>query len=1028
VRFSVRQRGIVIAMALAFLVYGLTVLTRTTYDVFPEFAPPQVAVTTDAPGLTPEQVELLVTQPLENILNGLPGIQSLRSSTSQGFSMINVTFAPGSDIFRDRQQVAEPLAAAASLMPAGVKPPEISPLTSSTSTVIVAGLTSKTKSLMDLRTIAETTIAPRLLAVSGVAKVTVFGGEEKEVQVQVHPDRLLKYGLSIAEVSDAAGRAVGVRGAGFIQNRNQYLVLSPESAAGIDDITRAVVVHAPGGNVTIGDVASVLAAPEPPVGAALIDGEPGVGVVVSAQYGQNTLEVTERSAQALADFSAPLAKDGVTLNTDLFRPATFINQSVHNLLVSLLLGAALVVVVLFLFLANLRTAAISCLSIPLSLLLAAAALERLGLSLNTMTLGGLAIAIGEVVDDAVIGVENILRRLRENQRLDLPRPKARVVLAAAVEVRSAVVYATAAVALVFVPILTMSGLAGSLFAPLGIAYILSVVASLLVAVTVTPALCLLLINPHALAKTEPPVVRGLKSRYVRLLGRVESHSGTVIAAVAIFSLAGAATLPFIGGSFLPELREGNYIVHMSASPGTSLDESMRLGRLVSQALLKMPAIHAVTQFTGRAEKGDDINGPHYSESYVTLDPVKGSDEEQVFADVRGLLGKFLGVNFAINSFLSERVEETVSGFGAEVVVNIYGNNLDELDEKAGEVTRVLQSLPAAEDVTLQSPPGSPRMVVRLKEDGLSRYGLAAMDVLEAVRAAYQGEQAAEVYEGNRVVEVVVILAPASRQSPTDAGRLLLKSPDGRYVSLSEVADIYETSGRFVILHDGARRVQTITCDAAGQDVNAFIADARRAIDSAVSFPPGMYFTFGGTAQAEARSRRDLLLHSLLTGIGIVLLLSIVAGNARNLALLLANLPFALVGGVLMVFAMGGGLSLGALVGFVTLFGITLRNSIMMISHFEHLVGQEGQTWGVDTAVRGASERLAPILMTALVTGLGLLPLALGGEAAGREIEGPLALVILGGLFTSTVLNLLVLPALSLRYGQFGKSEDDLREE
>jgi CzcA family heavy metal efflux pump len=635
-----------------------------------------------------------------------------------------------------------------------------------------------------------------------------------------------------------------------------------------------------------------------------------------------------------------------------------------------------------------------------------------------MTLGGLAIAIGEVVDDAVIDVENILRRLRENRRRDEPRPVLQVIFEASLEVRSAVVYATFAVVLVFIPILTMTGVAGRIFAPLGMAYVFAILASLIVALTVTPALCALLLGGPHLPHAEPPVVRRLKRVYRPLLERIERHPRAIIAAVSVLTLGGIAVLPFLEGGFVPELKEGHFIVHMTAVPGTSIAESLRMGSKLAHELLELPEVRAVGQRVGRAEAADDIMGTHSSEIEVDLKPLGGAASERAQERIRAVLSRFPGANFAVNTFLTERVEETLSGYVAPVVVNIFGPDLDVLDSKASEVAAVLSKVPGATDVTLQSPPGAPQLVVRLRRDDLVRWGITPVQALLAVRTAYQGEIVGQVYDGSRVFAASVILEPRLRRDPTAMGELPLRNSEGTFVPLSRVADIGESAGRYSVLHDGARRVQAVTCSVEGRGVTAFVNDARRRIAAAVKLPAGTYIDFAGSAAAEARSRHDLMVHSAIAGVGILLLLSVVMGSRRNFLLVLANLPFALVGGVIVVLLAGGELSLGSLVGFVTVFGITLRNSIMLVTHYEHLVAVEGQTWNLATALRGAEERLAPILMTALVTALGLLPLAIGSGAPGREIEGPMALVILGGLFTSTALNLLVLPTLALRFGDF----------
>jgi CzcA family heavy metal efflux pump len=1027
VRFSLRHRGIVIALAFAMLGYGAYSLGSAKYDVFPEFTQPAVVIQTEAPGLSPQQVELLVTTPIEVAINGVPGIESLRSSSIQGLSIATATFRITTDVYRARQVVAERLTALEGRLPRSVQAPIMEPLTSSTGDVLYVGLTSSTLSLMQLRSIADWTVRLRLLSVPGVANVTVFGGQVKQYQIQPIPERLIQYDLGVNDVLNAAQNATGIRGAGFIDGPNQRLILqSRGQALTPQELANTVVVQRNGLNVTLGQVASVTEAPAPPFGAATVAGEPCVGLMVLAQYGANTLEVTRAVEQELQSLRPALNQQGVQVHARLFRAANFIETALSNIRSSLLIGTLLVIVVLFLSLFNFRTAAISCTAIPLSLLVAVTVMERMGLTLNTMTLGGLAIAIGEVVDDAVIDVENILRRLRENRTLTNPRPPIRVVLDASIEVRSAVVYASFAVVLVFIPILTMSGLAGRIFAPLGIAYILSILASLGVALTATPALCFAFLARADLKEEDPPIVRWTKQRYRSVLIGVERAPRLVMVTVVGITLSGAAALPFFAASFLPELREGHFILHMTAVPGTSLEESLRIGNLVTAAILKVPYVRSVAQRAGRAELSEDTFGPNVSEFEIDLNPgLSGDQNEQAQTDIFKAVAPFAGVNFSLNTFLTERIEETLSGYTSAVVVNIYGNNLDQLDSVAQQAAQVLSTVPGARGVQLQAPPGAPEVAIQLRPAEVARWGFDPVSVLDVIRTAFGGATLGQVYEGNRVFNVAAILPPRDRQNIVDIKALPVRSPSGNYVSLGQVANVYETSGRSIILHDGAQRVQTITCNVSGVSAGTFVQNARRLLESRISLPSGIYVDFSGTAAAQVRSRRDLMVHSGLAGLGIILLLSVVMMNYRNLLLVLANMPFALVGGVFAVWAMGGTLSLGSLVGFITLFGITLRNSIMLVSHYEHLVTTEGMDWGFQAAMRGASERLAPILMTATVTGLGLLPLAIGSGAPGREIEGPMAIVILSGLVTSTALNLLILPSLALRYGRFKRVEQEL---
>jgi Cu/Ag efflux pump CusA len=554
-----------------------------------------------------------------------------------------------------------------------------------------------------------------------------------------------------------------------------------------------------------------------------------------------------------------------------------------------------------------------------------------------------------VVDDAIIDVENIIRRLRENRRLPRPRPVARVVLDACLEVRSAVVYATFAVVLVVLPILALSGLAGRLFAPLGLSYMLAF----------TPALSMALLARRNLSAKDPPLIRWTQASYETVLRAAAQRPRMLIAGAVAITVAGCAALPFFSSSFIPELQEGHFIIHMSALPGTSIDESLRIGARVSDKLRQLPFVQSVAQRVGRAEKAFDTWGTHYSEFEVDLKPLSGEEAEEVQGEIRKALSSFLGVNFSVKTFLTERVEETLSGYTAAVAINVFGNDLDILDQKAQEIARLLGEVEGATDVQVQSPPGLPQLTIRLRKPDLERWGFDAVEVLDLVRAAYQGDVVGQTYEGNQVFNVITILDEESRSHVTKVGGLPLRSPGGSYVLLKQLADVYESSGHYQVLHEGARRLQTVTANVAGSDVASFVRMAQAAIAAKVELPAGTYLQFAGTAEAQAQSQRDLTVNALIAGVSIILLLSIITRNWRNLLLVLANLPFALVGGVLAVFATGGVLSLGGMVGFITLLGITLRNSILMIAHYERLVEAEGMTWGLDTAVRGARDRLTP---------------------------------------------------------------------
>ena len=1025
VELSLGARGVVITLAVALIIYGVFVAQNAKLDVFPDFVQPQVTVQPEAPGLAPEQVEALVTRPVEGALSGAGDLDSIRSESIEGLSVVTAVFKDGTEIYKARQMIAERLAQVGSELPSGVSAPVMEPLTSSTMDLLKFGLTSDKISPMELRTFADWTVRPKLLSVAGVAAVKVFGGEVRQLQIQVKPDRLLAFQVSVEDVLAAARSATGVRGAGFIETAAQRLIVQTEgqslTAAPLGEV---VVAQHDGRSVRLKDVATVVVAGEPKLGDAIINGKPGVLMTTASQYGANTMDATIGVEAALDEMKPAFAAAGIDYVPGLHRPATFIEIAIHNIKNSLLLGAVLVGVVLFIFLLDWRTTLISFTAIPLSLLTAVIVLDHFGTTLNTMTLGGLAAVIGVVVDDAIICVENILRRLRENLTLPAPRPLFNVTLDATLEVRSAVVYATFVVAMVFLPVLTMSGLQGRFFAPLGTAFILANLASLIVALTVTPALCFALLSrvkPHA----EPNYLRRLKKFHRQLLEKISGWPKTIVVTGLLLFAGTLATLPFFGGEFLPDFREGHFVCQLTMAPGTSLAEMRRLGENISSELLTIPEIRTVSEQIGRAQGGEDTWGPHRGEIHIELKPTGAEDQEKVQNEIRDVLAKYPGVQSEVLTFLGDRIGETISGETAQVVLNIFGDDLDLLDAKANEVTSVLKQVTGAADVQISAPPGAPRVAVKLRPERLTQFGFRPVDVLEAVQTAYEGEVAAQIYEGEKVFNVSVILEPAVREQPEAVGELLVSNGQGVKMPLRELADVALATGRYSILHDGARRRQTITCNPTGRDVASFVADAQKAIAAKVNFQAGVYVEFSGAAEEQAQAQRELLLHSLVAAAGIVLLLAMVFRKASHLLLVLANLPFALIGGVLAIFLTGffsedghASLSLGTLVGFVTLFGITMRNSIMMISHFEHLVKEEGMTWGAEAALRGATERLIPILMTALVTALGLLPLALGSGEAGREIEGPMAIVILGGLVTSTLLNLLVLPTLALRYGKF----------
>lgn len=1022
VRFSIKFYGIIIAIAVILLLYGSFRFSTAGLDIFPEFSPKQVIIQTESPGLSAEQVEILVTQQIETSISGLIGLQSIHSESIQGLSIVTSIFKDSSDIYRNRQLISERLNSLSSKLPPSVEIPVAVPLSSSSATVLTIGLSSDMLSLMDLRSLVDWTLVPRLLAVPGVADVNIFGGERQQLQIQIKPSQLHRFNLAVEDIVNAAKQAGNIQGGGFIENQNQRFTVQISGQASTPEQFKKIIVKRESGtNITLGDVTNIQYAAEPPIGAAQIMGKPGIVMMVIGQFGANTLSVSKQVEAALTEFDNLFKKQAINLYSHLFRPADYIETSISNLSGHLLLGGFFVILILYIFLFDIRTALISATAIPLSLISAIIILLESGVNLNIMVLGGLAIALGEVVDDAIIDTENIFRRLRENRLLIPAKPITTVIYQASMEVRSSVVYASFIVALVFIPLLTLPGVAGRLFSPLGYSYILAILISLVVASTLTPALCVLLLGKESQPINEdldPPLIKLIKPVYSKLLIWITNHFKVVLASSLIFCLAGFFTFFNLDNKFLPELREGHYIVHTTSIPGTSLQESIRMGIQLTKQFLKIPSVESVSQWAGRAERGADTFGSHFSEFEVRLAPLSGSGQQQVLDQLRSILNEFPGILYEANTFLIERVDETISGYTSPVVVNIYGNDLNILDSKAQAVAQIIRSISGAADVQVRSPPGTPLLQIQLNLDKLQLWGLKPEQVISTIQTAYEGQITGKNIQGNRIFNVSVALAPQLKKQTESIAKLPLRTEDGQLISLSQVADIRHSEGRYNILHQDAQRKQTVTANLVDRDMDAFMQELKHKVLNEIPFSIHSYPEFTGAAVEQAQAKKDLLLHSLLASAGVLIFIYIAMGSLRHVLLTLVNLPFSLIGGVVAVVLTGATLSIGSIVGFITLFGITVRNSIMLISHYQHLVEVEGKTWNLQTAILGAQERLPSILMTALVTALAMLPIAFNSDNPGREIMGPMAAIIIGGLASSTVLNLLLLPSMLLRYGRF----------
>jgi CzcA family heavy metal efflux pump len=1015
VSLCVRHFGAVTALSLFALILGCWGAMRAPLDVFPEFVPSQVDIQTEAPGFAPQQVEELVTKQVENAVNGAPGLATMRSESIPGLSVVTINFNDGVDVHIARQGISERLSELGSSLPTGVGTPKLSPLVSSTMDLLKIGLLSEQADAYALRDTANWIIKPRLLAVPGVAHVLVFGGEVRQIQIQPDMRKLASFGITLTEVADAAHAALPIRGAGFIDLPGQrVLIKTPTPQPDVDALSAAVVTQRNGTPILLRELAQVKVAPALKFGDALVMGKPGVMMSLASQYGANTLTATLAVEKALNELAPTLKSQGITLYPALHRPANFIERALGNLRNSLAVAAILILAVLYLFLRDIRAALIAFTAIPLSLLAAIAVLDRMGYTLNTMTLGGFAVALGVLVDDAIIGIENILRRLRENGRLADPKPRLDVVRDASLEVRGPVIYATVVVVAVFLPELFTSSVQGHFVGPLALAFIFAVVASLLVALTSTPALCALLLRRHD-ARAEAGWLVRLKSWQSSAVRGVAGHFRLVVAILIGAVLAAVAALPFLGGTFMPEFREGHFVLQVSsAATGTSLDTMLEMGKRVSAEVLALPYVQSIEQQVGRAELGEDTWGPHRSEFHVELKENSKVDQHDAEEELRKILAGYPGLQSEVVTFLGDRISESLSGETAQVAVKVFGDDLDALESTGGKMVAVLGKIPGIVDLQFKRHGGTPVMAVELLPQAMAAAGLKAQDVLETIETSYAGALVGQTFHATRTVDVVLLLPDQLRHQPTQLAKLMIAGPAGP-VPLSQIARISLGQDRYSIEHDGGQRRISVTFNVGKGSLQTVVQQAQQAIARSVVLPRGVFIQFTGAAEAEAQTRFELILYSTLALALIVIVLFVSFHWRANSWLVLANLPFCVIGSVMAIAVFGIGISLGSVLGLITVFGISARNAILQLAHYEHLVEVEGAQWNADLVLRGANERFVPILMTAAVTALGLAPLAVGINQPGQEIEGPMAIAVLGGLFSSTLLNLFVLPALAQRF-------------
>jgi len=1018
---SLQNRLVVIVASLILLVTGILVTNRLPVDVFPDLTAPTVTVMTEAHGMAPEEVELLVTFPIETAVNGATGVRRVRSTSIQGFSTVFVEFEWGMDIYRARQIVTEKLQATQNSFPDGVDQPVLAPVASIMGEIMTVGLTSDSTSQMDLRTLADFTIRRRLMAVPGVANVKVYGGEVKQYQVLVDPYLLRKYDLSLHEVHQAvAGANFNAAGGFYVQSGKEYLIRGLGRIRDLPELEYTVVTTRNKVPVLLRDVGKVTIGMATKLGEASVDNQSGVLIVISKQPEANTLDLTKRLDSILENIRQTLPED-IELHTDIFKQADFIRMAIRNVTHALRDGAILVILVLLIFLGNIRTTLISSLAIPLSLMFSILILKLLNLSINTMTLGGMAIAIGVLVDDAIIYVENVYRRLKLNSAKPVSQQSAYndVILKASTEIRAPIAMATFIVIIVFLPLFFLSGIEGRMLKPLGFAYVISIFASLLVAVTVTPALSsYFLRNVSAGGKKENMIVAFLKKLYIPVLKWCLQRKKLVVGAGLVLLLIAVALLPTLGRSFLPEFNEGTLNISIATLPGTALEESDKIGRMAETILLEHPAVVSVSRRTGRTEMDEHSLGSHAHEVEAVIDFSK-INKEQLLEDIRKGLSLLPGSVFNIGQPISHRIDHMLSGTRASIAIKLFGPELGQLRSLAAQIENEIRTIPGIADLSSDQQTEIPQVRIRANRQKMALYGITVADVDEMIDTAFLGAKTSQVYEGQNQFDLVVRYDPRYRDDLDAVKNSLIDTPTGSRIPLEMVTDISIGSGPNYISRENVQRKIVVQANVAGRDIRNVVDQIRARVEEHVSLPTGYYIEYGGQFESEQNATRIITLLSLLSIFFIFISLYLEFKNIRQSLLVMVNLPLALIGGVVAIFVTDGIISIASLVGFITLFGIAVRNGILMISHYNHLIEVEDKSLK-EAVIQGSAERLNPIIMTALTTGLALTPLAFAADKPGNEIQSPLSVVILGGLITATFLNMIVIPVLFEKFGYVKK--------
>jgi len=1016
IRLSIDNRSVVLAVALVTLLIGVYVALELPVDVFPDLTAPTVTVLSEAHSMAPEEIELLVTFPIETTLNGATGVRRVRSASGIGISIVWAEFEWGTDIYRARQIVSEKLQLVSNTLPSGIVGPVMAPITSIMGEIMLVGVTGPADRLMEMRTLADWTIRRRLLAVSGVSQVIPIGGEVRQYQVLLDPELMRHYGVTIDQAVTAVEASSHNSSGGFyVQSDKEYLIRGVGRVHSLEELKLTPVAMHDNVPIRLTQVAEVRIGPKVRRGAASVNAQEAVILSIQKQPDANTLDLTERIDEVLDDIERILPAD-IKINRFIFRQSDFIEVAIENVLEALRDGGILVAIILFVFLLNFRTTFISLVAIPLSLIFTVLVLYLLGATINTMTLGGLAIAIGVLVDDAIIGVENVFRRLRENRQKPQEHRKAAidVIFEASCEVRRPILFATFIVIVVFVPLFALSGLEGRMLSPLGISYIISIFASLLVAITITPAMCVyLLSNSRVLEREEESwVVRKLKALYDPILRYSIHRPMAVVMLCLVMLLAALACVPFMGRTFLPEFNEGSLTINLVTAPGTSLQASDRLGRVAEELLLSNPEIISTARRTGRAELDEHAQEVNAAEMDVRFE-LKDRDRETFLSDIRNQAALLPGTQVSIGQPLSHRIDHMLSGTRAAIAVKLFGPDLLRLRSLAEQIRQAMEPIEGVVDLQVEQQIHIPQTRIHFNREALGKYGLSIDDVARAVDVGLAGEVVGLIMEEQKAFELLVRFNKDHRSNLEQIRQAKINTPSGTAIPLMLVADIDLDSGPNFISRENVQRKIVIQANVAGRDLRSTVNDIRTAVENRVKLPEGYYVVYGGQFESEQKASRVIGVLSVIAVLGVFCILFMAFGSVRLATLMMANLPLALIGGIVAVFAGGGVLSIASMVGFVTLLGIATRNGILLVSRY-HTLLTEGKSL-TDAIYLGSMERLSPILMTALTTGLALIPLALAGHEPGNEIQSPLAIVVLGGLLSSTFLNMVAIPALCLRF-------------